>query len=104
MHTLVANDVHYISVYLLEQDPNTGETNYFDLSDANAVVFRMKKYGSGAIAVEKEMEIVNATLGFCRVLVTIPPEGKYKSEIEVRIGSQTITWLGRKFQVVEEIG
>jgi len=104
MHTLVANDVHYISVYLLERDPNTGDVSYFNLSDANAVVFRMKKYGSGAIAVEKNMEVVNATLGYARVLVTIPSEGEYKSEIEVRTGSQTITWLGPKFQIVEEIG
>jgi len=104
MHTLVANDVHYISAYLIEQDPNTGETNYFDLSDAKQVIFRMKKYSASAIAVEKEMEIVNSSLGYCRVLVTIPPEGKYKSEIEVRTESQTITWLGPKIQVVEEIG
>ena len=104
MHTLVENDVHYISVYLVEQDPNTGNTSYYDLSDASAVIFRMKKYDSGAIAIEKEMEVVNATLGYARVLVTIPLEGKYKSEIEVRVGSQTITWLGPKFQVVEEIG
>mgnify|MGYP000545343226 CR=1 FL=1 len=104
MHTLVEKDVHYISVYLMEQDSNTGDINYFDLTDANEVVFRMKKYDSETITLEKEMEIVNATLGYCRVLVTIPLEGDYKSEIEVRIGSQTITWLGPKFQVVEEIG
>ena len=103
MHTLVENDVHYISVYLMEEDPITGNLRYFDLSDATTVIFRMKKY-DGAISVEVNMEVVNSTLGYCRSLVTIPPEGKYKSEIEVRIGSQTITWLGPKFQVVEEIG
>ena len=103
MHTLVEGDVHYISVYLMEQDPNTGESQYFDLTDANTVIFRMKKYSSGAISIDKEMEIVNATLGYCRVLVTIPLEGKYKSEVEVRMDSQTITFPGPKFVIVEDI-
>jgi len=88
----------------MEKDGLTGSLTYFDLSDVDSLVFRMKRYGATSPAIESTMEIVDSTLGLCRVKVTVPPSGKYYSEIEVRIGGQTITWLGEIYEVVREIG
>lgn len=103
-HTLVENDVQYVSFYLQEKDAITGSITYFDLSDVDSLVFRMKRYGADSPAIEETMEVVTATLGYCRVKVTIPASGKYYSEVEVRIGGQTITWVGDIYHVVREIG
>ena len=103
-HTLVESDVHYLSFYLMEKDQITGSISYYDLSNVTSLVFRMKKYGSSTAALEATMEVSNATLGYCRVLATIPSHGDYYTEIEVRESSQRLTWIGPVFHVVREIG
>jgi len=101
--TLVENDVQYLSFYLMDKDRVTGSISYHDLSNVEGIVFRMKKYGATSYTISASMEVVNATLGYCRVKVTIPASGKYYSEIEVREDGQTITWIGNVYHVVREI-
>jgi len=104
MPTLVANDVLYLSFYLQEKDNLTGSITYYDLSTANSIVFRMRKYGSSTNAISEPMEIVTATLGYCRVKVTVPTAGTYYSEIEVFETSQNITWTGPIYYVKRPLG
>ncbi|RLF22429.1 MAG: hypothetical protein DRN15_09060 [Thermoprotei archaeon] len=88
----------------MEKDGITGSLTYYDLSDISGIVFRMKKYGASSPTIEANMEVVSASLGYCRVKVTIPTSGKYYSEIEVRESGQTITWIGDIYHVVRGIG
>jgi hypothetical protein len=64
----------------------------------------MRKYGEAANAVETMCEIVDASKGYCRVLVTIPPAGIYYSEVEVFESTQHITWVGPTYIVKSQLG
>jgi len=97
-------DITYISFYLKDENPITGSITYHDITTANSIVFRMRKYGDTINTIEEEMDIVTGTLGYCRVLVTIPPSGTYSSEVEVFETSGHITWTGPVFNVLEALG
>jgi len=97
-------DVLYLTFYLKEKDLTTGSITYYDISGANSIVFRMRKYGETVNTISSTMEIVTGSLGHCRVLTTIPSSGTYSSEIEVYEGSQHITWQGPVYNVLEALG
>jgi hypothetical protein len=102
--TLVENDVQYLAFYLKEKDPISGSISPYNLSNASSIVFRMRKYGETANAIETMCEIVDAAKGYCRALVTIPPAGTYCSEVEVFESSQRITWIGPIYIVKPQLG
>jgi hypothetical protein len=106
-YTLVAGDVQYLSFYLKEKDPTTGSITAYDLSSASSIWFRMREYNTTINTLSLQMSTVSSpscTLGFCRVLATIPSEGNYSSEIEVYESTQRITWKGPTYQIIEELG
>jgi hypothetical protein len=102
--TLVENDIQYLAFYLKVKDPVSGSITPYDLSDVSAIVFRMRKYGETANAIETTCEIVDASKGYCRALVTIPPAGTYYSEVEVFELMQHITWIGPTYIVKPQLG
>jgi len=102
--TLVENDIQYLGFYLKEQDKITGSITPYDLSNASSIVFRMRKYGETANAIETTCEIVEASKGYCRALVTIPPPGTYYSEVEVYESAQHITWIAPIYVVKSQLG
>ncbi|MEM2260855.1 MAG: hypothetical protein QXK24_00240 [Ignisphaera sp.] len=102
--TLTEGDILYFGFYLKDKDETTGSITYHDLSLANSVVFRMRKYGETANAIEVNMQVIEPTKGFCRVLVTVPPSGIYLSEVEVFETEQNITWEGPVFIVKPQLG
>ena len=100
---LIENDVHYISFVLKEKDLTTGAISVYDLSNVSQINFYMRQYGSTVNTIEATCEVVTATLGLCRVRVTVPTEGTYSSQIEVIESGQTITWKGPIINVIGEI-
>jgi hypothetical protein len=64
----------------------------------------MRKYGETANAIETTCEIVDASKGYCRVLVTIPPAGYYYSEVEVFESAQHVTWIAPTYIVKSQLG
>ena len=103
-YTLTESDVVYVSFYLMDEDPLSGSLTYHTLSGADSIVFRMRKYGATANAIEATMAVVDASQGYCRVLVTVPSAGIYESEVEVYEGAIALTWVGPTFHVREELG
>jgi len=103
-YTLVSGDVQYLSFYLKEKDPTTGSISAYDLSSASTITFRMRRYGTTINTIEENMSIVDASSGYCRILVTVPTSGRYFSEVEVQESLQNITWTGPLYIVVEELG
>ena len=102
--SVTEGDVLYLSFYLKDKDPVTGSITYHDISGASSIVFRMRKYYSSSNTIETTMEVVTGTLGYCRVLVTIPTEGTFSSEVEVFEAGQNITWEGPVYVVRGELG
>jgi hypothetical protein len=106
-YTLVSGDVYYLSFYLKERDPTTGSVTPYDLSTANSIWFRMREYGQSTNTISVQMSTVSSpscTLGFCRVLATIPSAGKYYSEVEVYEGTENKTWKGPVYIIKEALG
>lgn len=97
-------DIVYVSFTLTEVDNVSGSISYYDLSRVDTIKFRMRKYGSTINSVDIPLQIVNAKMGQCRGLTTIPPSGRYISEVEVIDGSLKITWEGPRFIVRKRLG
>lgn len=106
-YTLIANDILYISFYLKEKDPSTGSITPYDLSSANSIVVRIRQYRTSTNTLELAMSTIAtpaASLGFCRVLATVPSAGTYSSEVQVYDAGEAITWRGPVYIVDEELG
>ena len=102
--TITEGDVKYLAFYLMDYDPITGSLSYHDLSGADSIVFRMRKYRASSNAIDTTASIVNASLGYCRVLVTVPVAGTYETELEVFEGTLHDTWVGPVYYVREPLG
>lgn len=96
-YTLTPGDILYFGFYLKEVDPTTGEEQPYDISDASSIVFRMFEYAKSVPVLELNMQIVDGPSGYCRVLVTVPPEGTYSSQVTVYTPNEKITWTGPLF-------
>ena len=106
-YTLIAGDVQYLSYYLKEKDPTSGSITYFNLTTQDSIWFRMRKYGESTNTLSLAMGTVSsphATLGYCRVLVTVPVAGTYSSEIEVYETTERLTWPGNIYVIKEALG
>jgi len=101
---LIEGDVQYLAFYLTEKDMITGSLGYYDLSNVSSIVFRMRRYGETANAIETACEIVDASKGYCRALVTVPPAGYYYSEVEVFESGQHITWIAPTYIIKSQLG
>jgi hypothetical protein len=106
--TIKAGDVQYFNFYLKERDRNTGSITPYNLNGSGTITFRMKVYGNTVNALTLTMSTVSIpsnTLGYCRVLATVPTIlGNYTSEIEVNISPEIKTWEGPKYYIVEQFG
>ena len=91
-YTLTEGDILYLTFYLKDKDPISGSVVPHNLSSAESINFYMRKYGANANAISTNCEIVSATLGICRTLVTVPVYGNYYSEIEVTEAEEKITF------------
>jgi hypothetical protein len=106
-YTLVANDVLYIAFYLKEEDPIYGSITPYDLSSASSIYFRLREYNSSTNALNALMNTLPSpsnTLGYCRVMVTVPSSGTYTSETEVYVNNLHTTWKGPVYIVEGELG
>jgi len=106
-YTLISGDIQYISFYLKEEDPTSGSITAYDLTTQNSIWFRMRSYGDITNTLSLAMSTVstpNATLGYCRVLATIPSRGTYSSEVEVFESTEHITWEGPVYIIKEALG
>ena len=104
--TLVANEILYLAFYLKEKDPTTGSITPYDLSSANSIVFALREYNSTINILTLTMSTVSSpscTLGYCRVLATIPAANNYYSQIHVYTSTATLTWDGPQYIVEERI-
>jgi len=101
---LVESDIKYLTFYIMEKDPISGSLSYYDLSGASSIVLRLRKYNETSNALEVTMVVTNPTLGLCRVLATIPPAGRYESEIEVYEAEEHNTWKGPVLKVRSQLG
>lgn len=105
--TLTTNDIKYIEFYLKEEDTVSGSITCYDLTTQNSIWFRMRKYGSSTNAVSGAMSTIaspHATLGYCRILSTIPSVGTYSSEVEVYESTEQLTWDGPIYIIKGELG
>jgi hypothetical protein len=103
--TLIAGDIQYLSFYLKEEDNMSGSITYADITLASSIVLRLRKYGESTNTVMGTCEILDGTLGKCRMLVTIPTiTGDYQSEVEVFIGGERLTWKGNTYYIHNELG
>ena len=104
--TLVANEILYLAFYLKEKDPTTGSITPYDLSSANSIVFALREYNSTINTLTLTMSTVSSpscTLGYCRVLGTIPDANNYYSQIHVYTSTEKLTWEGPAYIVEERI-
>lgn len=105
--TLVANDVLYLSFYLKEEDATTGSITAYNLSGANNIIFRMREVNATINTINAAMETIaspSATLGYCRVLVTIPSAGTYNAEIEIYEVLNNVTFKCQTYKVLSDFG
>jgi len=103
--TLVAGDIQYLEFILKDVDLVTGSVSVHNLSYADTITFRLRKYGETINTIEANCEVVSASEGKCRVLVTIPTEiGSYHGEVEVVEGQNVITWKGLYYRIVRQLG
>ena len=103
--TIVQGDQKYIYFYLRENDGTTP----VDISNADTITFRMKRYGETTVCFEATCSVVTGTLGYCRVFLTTVAtsragEPDYRSEVEVVEGNAIVTWLGPTIKIEEELG
>ena len=104
--TLVANEILYLAFYLKEKDPTTGSITPYDLSSANSIVLALREYNSTINTLTLTMSTVSSpscTLGYCRVLATIPGANNYYSQIHVYATTEKLTWEGPTYTVEERI-
>ena len=104
--TLVANEILYLAYYLKEKDPTSGSITPYDLSSANSIVFALREYNSTINTLTLTMSTVSSpscTLGYCRVLATIPDANNYYSQIHVYTSTEKLTWDGPQYIVEERI-
>ena len=104
--TLVANEILYLAYYLKEKDPTSGSITPYDLSSANSIVFALREYNSTINTLTLTMSTVSSpscTLGYCRVLATIPDDSNYYSQIHVYTSAEKLTWDGPMYVVEERI-
>jgi len=105
--TLVSGDIVYLSFYLKEEDPLTGSISCYDITSAQTINFRLRKYGELTNTIESTCEVVIGTLGFCRVKVTVPIVSyptAYEGEIEVIEPGQITTWKNINYIITPQLG
>lgn len=103
-HTLYVGDIEYLFFYIKDESAISGSITYHDVTTAGSITFRMQKYGESTVTLSLPMEVVTGTLGYVRVLATIPTSGKYSSEIEISETPQALTWKGPIYEVVDALG
>lgn len=103
-YNLVKGDVQYFAFYLKEKDPTSGSITSYDLTTASSIVFSLKKYNASSNTIDVTMTVITPTLGYCRVLGTVPIAlGAYSSQVEVFETLQRLTWIGPEYNVLDEL-
>ena len=101
--TIVQGDQKYITFKLREPDGTTPT----DISGADTINFRMKKYGETTLSASGTCSIVDGTAGTCRYFMTTldtARTGNFYSEVEVIEGNEIITWIGPTIKIVDQLG
>jgi len=107
MRTLVSGDIVYLSFYLKEKDPLSGSISYYDITDAQTINLRLRKYGETVNAIETTCEVITGTLGYCRAKVTVPVVSSpttYEGEVEVIEAGQITTWKNVNYIITPQLG
>ena len=104
--TLKTGEVLYLEFYLQEKDPTSGSITGYDLSSSSSIVFSMREYNSTINTLTLTMSTVTSpscTIGFCKVLATIPAVNEYYSQICVYMPLEKLVWNGPVYKVEKRL-